>query len=333
MGRKKRPSANQNPAADPRPQQQQQSPAQQSQPQSRKKARHHFADDPELTGESYAIKKYRPDKFYTAMDAFVKYTKQHRMLDATYVRWKTGVTPEKPHVYSTRVGGIDLGWGRGKTREAAMDCACRAAFALVAAHGYNNFPLDDDCLASKPVNVAPPPPPLPPPPPPPREMAPPRYGVIPPPVGPPPLEGADLIPQAQIGATSAPVATSLSSTPATTLPPPPTVTPGLPPPPASATAAAPATAGISLDLSKASTSGNSSYHSVQPKKKQLKGGFTLVFDGGEGGNELSMEEIRSQLPRYQTMMARATVSKAVATLPCLVVAVATAPNDNGLPSL
>ena len=85
------------------------------------------------TGESYLVKKYRPTKIYAAMEAFVKYTKSHRMLDASYVRWKTGVSPEKPFVFSTRVGGVDLGWGRGKTREAAMDCACRAAFALVSA--------------------------------------------------------------------------------------------------------------------------------------------------------------------------------------------------------
>jgi hypothetical protein len=114
------------------------------------------------TGERYLVKKYRATKIYAAMEAFVKYTKSHRMLDATYVRWKTGVTPEKPFVFSTRVGGVDLGWGKGKTREAAMDAACRAAFALVAAHGYNNFPLDDDCLMEPPEDPLPPPPPPPP---------------------------------------------------------------------------------------------------------------------------------------------------------------------------
>jgi len=98
------------------------------------------------TGESFSVKKYRAERTYAAMEAFVRYTKAHRMLDATYVRWSTGATPEKPFVFSTRVGGVDLGWGRGKTREAAMDCACRATFALVNAHGYKNFPVDDDCL-------------------------------------------------------------------------------------------------------------------------------------------------------------------------------------------
>ena len=137
MGRKKRPQNNSN-----------------NQVSAPKKAK-------QDTGESFLVKKYRPDKIYQAMEAFVKYTKSHRMLDASYVRWNTGVTPEKPHVFSTRVGGVDLGWGRGKTREAAMDCACRAAFALVRAHGYNNFPLDDDCLTQPPVDLPPPPPPPP----------------------------------------------------------------------------------------------------------------------------------------------------------------------------
>lgn len=119
----------------------------------------------QTTGETYLVKKYRAERIYAAMEAFVKYTKSHRMLDASYVRWKTGVSQEKPFVFSTRVGGVDLGWGRGKTREAAMDCACRAAFALVSAHGYNNFPLDDDCLMQAPVDLPPLPPPPPPPPP------------------------------------------------------------------------------------------------------------------------------------------------------------------------
>lgn len=44
------------------------------------------------------------------------------------------------------------GWGRGKSREAAMDAACRASFALVSAHGYKNFPVDDDCLTEAPVD-------------------------------------------------------------------------------------------------------------------------------------------------------------------------------------
>ena len=57
------------------------------------------------TGESYLVKKYRAEKGYAAMEAFVRYTKAHRMLDASYVRWSTGVTPEKPFVFSTRVGG------------------------------------------------------------------------------------------------------------------------------------------------------------------------------------------------------------------------------------
>jgi hypothetical protein len=60
-------------------------------------------------------------------------------------------------------------WGRGKTRDAAIDAAIRAAFALVAAHGYDDFTLTDDCFIEDPYNVVPvsiPPPPPPPPPPP-----------------------------------------------------------------------------------------------------------------------------------------------------------------------
>ena len=304
MGRKKRPSQNSSPndAA-----------AKKSKPQ---------------TGETFLVKKYRPDKIYAAMEAFVKYTKSHRMLDASYVRWNKGVSTEKPFVFSTRVGGVDLGWGRGKTREAAMDCACRAAFALVSAHGYNNFPLDDDCLMQAPVDLPPPPPPPPPvpplpgavpgmpmpfggvmmPPPPgsaglnlPPGLPPPPMGMpplpaglppgLPPPPGPPPpsnLPSADLIPQAQMVSTSAPEASSLSAVgiAATTT--------------ASSSITAPAEA-TSLSLSLSGQADTSS--STAKAKKKLKGGLTLVFDpDGEGSDEMCMEEMRANLPRYQKLL-------------------------------
>mmetsp|Transcript_81774 Transcript_81774/g.122845 ORF Transcript_81774/g.122845 Transcript_81774/m.122845 type:complete len:312 (-) Transcript_81774:43-978(-) len=276
----------------------------------------------ETTGESYLVKKYRPAKTYAAMEAFVKYTKSHRMLDASYLRWKTGVSPEKPFVFSTRVGGVDLGWGRGKTREAAMDCACRAAFALVSAHGYNNFPLDDDCLMQAPVDLPPPPPPPLPPPLPgqvpglppgmppglppgmppfpgavPMNLPPPPAGMPPLPPGLPPgvlpplavLPSADLIPQAQVASSATPAASSLSGSTA----------------PAALSAAAlseQVTApSVSLSLNQQTDT-----ESSNKDKKKLKGGLTLVYaPEGEGTDEICMEEVRASLPRYQKMLRRA----------------------------
>jgi hypothetical protein len=259
------------------------------------------------TGETFLVKKYRPTKIYAVMEAFVKYTKSHRMLDASYVRWNKGVTTEKPHVFSTRVGGVDLGWGRGKTREAAMDCACRAAFALVSAHGYNNFPLDDDCLMQPPVDLPPPPPPPPPPgalppglPPgmPPMPFSngahmPPQPNMPPPPIGMPPLPpgmppqppppsfpSADLIPQAQILSTATPTASSLSGI---------------------STAIAPAASpSLSMSLNGQVVANNNT--SATKAKKKLKGGLTLVYDPGEGDDEMTMEEMRASLPRYQKLL-------------------------------
>jgi len=242
-------------------------------------------------GESYLVKKYRAEKSYAAMDAFVKYTKSHRMLDAAYVRWNKGVTAEKPFVFSTRVGGIDLGWGRGKTREAAMDCACRAAFALVGAHGYKGFTLDEDCLMEAPVDLPPPPPPPPlapplpgmPPPPP---GVPPPYGLPPPPGVPPPLPpgvpplATDLIPQPIMVPNQAPVATTVATS-------------------------------VSVNESSSAVTLNlSNSNKPPPKRKQLKGGLTLIFDPDEGEEEYSMEEKRASLGRYQKMLSRA---KAVAS--------------------
>uniref|UniRef100_A0A7S2YFH2 Uncharacterized protein n=1 Tax=Entomoneis paludosa TaxID=265537 RepID=A0A7S2YFH2_9STRA len=235
------------------------------------------------TAESFLVKKYRADKITVAMDAFVKYTKSHRMLDAQYVRWTKGVTPEKPFVFSTRVGGTDLGWGRGTTRDSAIDCAVRAAFSLVGAHGYRNFPLDDDCLMEEPTEALPPPPP--PPPPLPPGVPPPFPSFQPPPVAvllpPPPV----AIPQPQYMVQSAPVATTV--TPATAV---------------STTNTSDATQpAISLNLSKPPD---------QPKKKQLKGGLTLVYSPEhEGADEECMEEKRARLDRYLKVLGHASQSK------------------------
>jgi NADH dehydrogenase [ubiquinone] 1 alpha subcomplex assembly factor 6 len=252
------------------------------------------------TEESYPVKKYRPERHFAAMDAFVKYTKAHRMTDAKYLRWHKGVTPEKPFVFSTRVGGVDLGWGRGKTREAAMDAACRAAFALVSAHGYNHFQVDEDCLTTEPVDVLPPPPPPPPVaplppgppglpplpsglPPLPPGYPPPLPGAIPPPPLPvvPPPPASDLIPQvsAQAMPSTIPVASSLSASASATT---------------QAVPADQASVPVSLSLTQ------------EPNKKKLKGGLTLVFDAeSDSTDDLCMEERRALLGRYQKLLQQA----------------------------
>jgi len=103
---------------------------------------------------SYPVKKYRPDSYYRSIEAFQKYTKSHRMIDAAYVRWTTGGgTPEKPIVMGIKIAGTFLSWGRGKTRDAAIDASIRAAFALVAAHGYDDFTLTEDCFTEEPFDA------------------------------------------------------------------------------------------------------------------------------------------------------------------------------------
>ena len=296
-------------------------------------------------GEVFLVKKYRAERHYASMDAFVRYTKAHRMLDASYVRWNTGVTEEKPFVFSTRVGGTDLGWGRGKTREAAMDCAVRAAFALVNAHGYKNFPLDDDCLLQPPTDVfppllqsAPPPPPppplpplppgmtltlplpplpplppsgmvghlLPPPPPPPPH---PQLGLLLPPP-PPPIPATDMIPQPLLPQ-AVPVASSLLSNYHSHYPPLPGSTAV-----ATTTLDGSAMTAVVTPPVVSLTFNNSNGNSSKPATKTvLKGGLTLVYDPlSEGPGEISMEERRSILPRYQKMLIRARASASVATV-------------------
>lgn len=234
--------------------------------------------------ESYPVKKYRCDSYYVSIEAFAKYTKAHRMLDAAYVRCRYGaIPPDKPFCFSTRVGGQDLGWGRGKTRDAAIDAACRAAFSLVQAHGYEEFTLDDDCLTSMPdpANFEPPPPP--PPPPPPLPTGQPPVSTYPsgfPPGMAPPLPAAanvSLIPQPKVLSSNAPVASSLSS----------------------ALVMDPSTTSLSLSMK-------------QPQQEHvvLKGGLKLVFQPDPDNQEdTCMEERRAVQHRYQVMLHKAVVNR------------------------
>jgi hypothetical protein len=72
---------------------------------------------------------------------------------------------------------------------------------------------------------------------------------------------------------------------------------------------------VSLSLTTNTTQGSlqtvTSTGSNIKTKKKLKGGLTLVYDpDGELEDELSMEESRALLPRYQKLLLRATVIKA-----------------------
>jgi hypothetical protein len=163
--------------------------------------------------KSFLVKKYRPEKPFRCIEAFQRYTKTHRMTDATFQQISPpnrGATASAPIVFCARIGGSDLSWGRGKTQDIAIDNACRAAFALVAAHGYTDFECNEDCLTQEPFELFVPEPVLPPkgpwngaPVPPPPLPPPPPAGLVPPP--PVPLPGVNnaigggvtLIPQAK----------------------------------------------------------------------------------------------------------------------------------------
>jgi hypothetical protein len=242
--------------------------------------------------ESYPVKKYRPDSYYRSIDAFARYTKSHRMFDAAYVRWTSGgETEDKPHVFGIRIAGTFLSWGRGKTRDAAIDASIRAAFALVAAHGYDDFTLSDDCFTEEPVPSALAPPPPPPPPMPPG-MPPMPPGFVPPPgmapnFPPPPdmLIPQPAAPKVELAVASAVGEGGNSST--------------------SINASKP----ITLDVSSTSAAATTTSTSEATKKK---GNNKLIFSGEEvdkSGDELSMEEVRMRIPRYWNMITRALEKK------------------------
>lgn len=267
--------------------------------------------------QSYPVKKYRPDSYYRSIESFTRYTKAHRMLDASYVKWNQGGgTPEKPIVFGIRIAGSYLSWGRGKTRDAAIDAAIRAAFALVAAHGYDDFTLNEDCFTEEPFDapvLAPMPPPPPPPPPP--------Y-MVPPPL-PPGMPPNFMVPP------GLPPSSSMGYT----MPPPPlNADENLIPQPLAPSADLAVASTVVVDGGVTNTSsttasklvGLTAQSSNKPllvvgnavkddtKKASGASGSNLVFSGGElddNGEELSMEEIRIKVPRYWNMVLRALTSK------------------------
>jgi hypothetical protein len=255
-------------------------------------------DEASSERQSYPVKKYRPDSYYRSIEAFTRYTKAHRMLDAAYVKWtQGGGTLEKPIVFGIRIAGSYLSWGRGKTRDAAIDAAIRAAFALVAAHGYDDFTLNEDCFTEEPFDapVLAPMPPPPPPPPPPYMVPPPLPPGMPPnfmvPPGLPPLSmgmfgmpppNADemLIPQPSAPSADLAVASTV-------------VVDGV-----TNTNTASKLVGLTAQSSKSlSIIGNAVKEDTV--RSGIASGSNLVFSGGEvddQGDELSMEEIR--ITRY-----------------------------------
>jgi hypothetical protein len=66
----------------------------------------------------------------------------------------------------------------------------------------------------------------------------------------------------------------------------------------------PTAAVVSLNLNREATAA-----AARPKRSQLKGGLTLIFDPGmDGPEEDCMEENRASLERYQKMLRLATKS-------------------------
>jgi NADH dehydrogenase [ubiquinone] 1 alpha subcomplex assembly factor 6 len=235
--------------------------------------------------ESFLVKKYRPSKHFRCIEAFQRYTKNHRMTDASFTQIdppNRGATADKKHVYCTRIGGSDLSWGRGVTRDIAIDNACRAAFALVAAHGYTDFDTNEDCLTVEPMTLYQEAPvPLPPPP---QGVGIPGVPPPMPPVAPPVPVAPALIPQAKVLSDTVAVASAVGGAVESF-----SVANDAKP-------AATAPVSLSLDGKRKEASSPSDF------SKKIKGGLTLLYDAEKDGEILTMEMRRAKLNKYADSM-------------------------------
>eukprot|EP00815_Leptocylindrus_aporus_P006848 CAMPEP_0116055962 /NCGR_PEP_ID=MMETSP0322-20121206/3731_1 /TAXON_ID=163516 /ORGANISM="Leptocylindrus danicus var. apora, Strain B651" /LENGTH=228 /DNA_ID=CAMNT_0003539689 /DNA_START=198 /DNA_END=884 /DNA_ORIENTATION=+ len=226
------------------------------------------------------------------MELLVKYTKTHKMIsDAKYEEHPVGGTEDKPHMYKVVVGGQTLGYGRGKTRDEAIDHAIRATFFLVQAHGYE-LEQNEDCLTKEPTVQFQPPPPPPPMPPPPGSVV----GGLPPP--PPPgvsdvMVQPAVIPQPKSLSSELAVATRSGV--------------GVTQKPVQLIVAAAATSSVGGSLSGVGGAGVGGV-GVQGKgsvgSKKSGTDSNLVFQPPSSEDEC-MEELRAKLPRYSLSMATA----------------------------
>jgi len=216
--------------------------------------------------------------------------------DAKYEEHPVGGTEDKPHMYKVVVGGQTLGYGRGKTRDEAIDHAIRATFFLVQAHGYE-LEQNEDCLTKEPTVQFQPPPPPPPMPPPPGSGG----GGLPPP--PPPgsvgvgvggvMVQPAVIPQPKSLSSELAVATRSSGVGVTMQK------------PVQLIVAAAATSSVGGSLS---GGGGGVGVGVQGKggvgSKKSGTDSNLVFQPPSLEDEC-MEELRAKLPRYSLSMATA----------------------------
>lgn len=252
------------------------------------------------------------------------------MTDATFQQISPpnrGATASAPIVFCTRIGGSDLSWGRGKTQDIAIDNACRAAFALVAAHGYTDFECNEDCLTQEPFElyVSEPVPPPPPPPqglwnggpvPPPPLPPPPPVGMVPPPPPVVPLPSSStvtLIPQAKTLNHQLAVPTSVNAKDSVSGE---TLSAGASLPLQGASVAETnrsvsiawkqQSSAVVNATSTVTTLGGNAAARVSPFQSSIKGGLTLLYDPtvvSDGDDQdISVEMKRASLKKYQSLV-------------------------------
>ena len=237
--------------------------------------------------QCYPIKKYRADKIYPSMDLFLRYTKTHKMVsDAVYEEHSHsggGATDEKPLVFRVRIGSHVLGYGRGATRDEAIDHAIRASFYLVQAHGYDTnhvLEMNEHCLTKEPEkptvmiqsnggvggHLFPPPPP--------------------PPLGPPPASA----PNGHNGQVQSNVIVQQP----TAIPQPQMLSSSIVAPTATVKAAAP------VQIAIAATTASTLNTNTNAWKSRVASSSNMVFETNPEDDEC-MEEMRAKLPKYAAL--------------------------------
>ncbi|GMI18431.1 hypothetical protein TrLO_g5273 [Triparma laevis f. longispina] len=252
---------------------------------------------------SFEVKKYRYDaSAFRSISDFINYVKNQRMAtDAAFqIAGPHGAVAHKTEVWACTLSNEPIGYGRGKSRDHAINNACISSMQILRSPGWQDIVLNDDCCTqqggfSAPVmNAFAPPPPM--------GMPPPMMGGIPPPFAmiggvPPPMMGG--FPPPIMGGIPPPNGVPPPGLPPAAVPPPAQpVQSGAPPlavvqPPSSNPPVAPPAAAVVKPTT--TVFGGATKKSVKLTMNAGKPNSNLVFfDEDE-----CMEEKRATLSRYR----------------------------------
>ncbi|GMH75304.1 hypothetical protein TL16_g06716 [Triparma laevis f. inornata] len=101
---------------------------------------------------SFEVKKYRYDaSAFRSISDFINYVKNQRMAtDAAFqIAGPHGAVAHKTEVWACTLSNEPIGYGRGKSRDHAINNACISSMQILRSPGWQDIVLNDDCCTQQ----------------------------------------------------------------------------------------------------------------------------------------------------------------------------------------